>query len=175
MADRDLSLCAARECCISASVHWPQDPLMSSPSWRHVVKTPRKEPDFNFSAGATFFGFPALQEWSASGRVWQSEIPSPFTGGLLACALCTHTLRNVLGILFSTQAVWPHAKWRQHSSCYRSASVRVVMVAAHKSRYLPSERKKNVKNCHSPRSEAHSHTAEWVELAHRDCTSTPFV
>lgn len=131
------------------------------------AKNMRKEPNFNFSEGATFSDF----QLSWDGLRVARERPSrraTLWDFLLAhwppvrCVLCTRTLRNVLGILFSTQAVWPHAKWRQHSSCYRSASVRVVMVAAPKSRYLPSEREKN---CHSPRSEAHSQQpdAPWSE------------
>lgn len=42
----------------------------------------------------------------------------------------THKVKNVLGSLLYTLAVWPHIQWRQHSSCYRYANVRVVMVAA---------------------------------------------
>lgn len=142
----------------------------------------RKEPNFNFSEGATFSDFQLSWNWPASGER-AAEPPScraTLWDFLLAhwppvrCVLCTRTLRNVLGILFSTQAVWPHAKWRQHSSCYRSASVRVVMVAAPKSRYLPSEREKKLPftakrgALTTPR-----RAVEWVELAHRDCTLTP--
>lgn len=51
---------------------------------------------------------------------------------LAACLLFfIRMVRNVLGSLLYTQTVWPHVrKRRQHSSCYRYASVRVVMVAA---------------------------------------------
>lgn len=51
---------------------------------------------------------------------------------LAACLLFfIRMVRNVLGSPLYTQTVWPHVrKRRQHSSCYRYASVRVVMVAA---------------------------------------------
>lgn len=150
MADRDLSSCAGRECCISASVHWPQDPLMSSPSWRRVLKTCARNQISTFPKAQLFLisssarNGPRGGEWAAEPPCDALEISSPLAGRPVRCVLCARTLRNVLGTLFSTQAVWPHAKRRQHSSCYRSASVRVVMVAAPKSRYLPSERRKKI-------------------------------
>lgn len=50
---------------------------------------------------------------------------------LLVCLwFCTRKVSNVLGSLLYTLTVWPHVQRRQHSSCYRYANVRVVMVAA---------------------------------------------
>lgn len=96
-----------------------------------------------------------------NGRVTLGEMPPPLAPGRPLADRASHA--------HAKEMFWGHCsarrlsdlkqKWRQHSSCYRSASVRVVMVAAHKSRYLPSEgvggtTKKT--NRHRPQREAHS-------------------
>lgn len=91
------------------------------------------------------------------------------TNWMLVCLLsCTRKVRNSLGSLFYTLAVWPHVQRRQHSSCYRYASVRVVMVAAQpeiSSCYLWSA--ENVP--FATTKHALPHPITWVQVTHEDC------
>lgn len=91
------------------------------------------------------------------------------TNWMRVCLLpCTRKVRNGLSSLLYTLAVWPHVQRRQHSSCYRYASVRVVMVAAQpeiSSRYLWSAENAPF----ATTKHALPHPITWVQVTHEDC------
>lgn len=100
-----------------------------------------------------------------------SSVCMSFRGNKLnACCLlpCTRKVKNGLSSLLYTLAVWPHVQRRQHSSCYRYASVRVVMVAAQpeiSSCYLWSAENAPF----ATTKHALPHPITWVQVTHEDC------
>lgn len=180
MADRDLSLCTGRECCISASVRWPQDPLMSSPSWRRVLKT-WFTTKFQLFWRRNFFWFPAQLgwpcEWRESGR---AAAPPRDTlrfppRSLAACSLralhahakkCSGCIVQHAGCLTSRKMAPAFflLSFCQREGCY-GCCTQISLSAIWQRKKLPFTSKRGALT--TPR-----RAVEWVELAHRDCTLT---
>lgn len=178
MADRDLSLCAGRECCISASVHWPQDPLMSSPSWRHVLKTCARNQISTFLKAQLFLIS------SSAGMAWEWAAEPPCDTlrfpprSLAACSLhalhahakkCSGYIVQHAGCLTSRKMAPAFflLSFCQREGCY-GCCTQISLSAIWEKKKLSFTAKRGALT--TPR-----HAVERVELAHRDCTLTPFV
>lgn len=135
-------------CAVDAAIAcWPRDQLMPSCSWCNWWKCAENQ------VTVVIYTLPYCVSSACEPRshvnaelLFDASQPSPSPSYLVvwlylcfeenklsACLLAALHMegkKSALGSLLYMLAVWPHVQRRQHSSCYRYASVRVIMVAA---------------------------------------------